>query len=71
MLEVTVYDTNGKIVFHEHLQADTASPQELTDMITLIDAGYPAHLAAQVAKSCHGCKPNEQCPRSGHCPFRN
>jgi hypothetical protein len=20
---------------------------------------------------CYRCSPNEQCPRSGHCPFRN
>lgn len=49
-LEVTVYDACGNVVTHDVHEAQTASQQQIDEMVGLIEAGCPAWLAAQVVK---------------------
>lgn len=50
MLRVTIYDAEGNIVTDEYCEAQTASQEELDEMIALIGNGAPAHLAASLVK---------------------
>lgn len=49
-LEITIWDDEGNIVRHEYIKCDLASDVEIADMITMIEKGTPAHLAAFLAK---------------------
>ncbi len=66
-IEITVFNNDGTVASHYKGPADTATDAEINDMVAMIEAGTPAHIAGFLAKQ-HGCacEPNGsdglQCP---------
>jgi hypothetical protein len=50
MLEVTIYDGKDNIVEHFFTEAQTATQEEIDEMVYMINHGTPAHLAVQLVK---------------------
>lgn len=49
-IEITVYANDGSVSQHYKGPAQTATDAEIDDMVQMIEAGTPAHLAAVLAK---------------------
>ncbi len=49
MLEITIYDADGNVVTHEEVEAQTATDEQIADMISLIEGGCPAYIASYLA----------------------
>lgn len=47
-LEITIYNENSEIVIHEIVKAQTASQKEIDEMVSMIEGGCPAYLAASM-----------------------
>jgi hypothetical protein len=50
-LEITIYDGDGKVVQHHIGPAQMATDAEINEMIAMIEAGTPAHIAAMIVKN--------------------
>ena len=49
-MHVTIWNDRGEIVVDEICKVQTASEEEITDMIGLIENGCPAHTAMFLAR---------------------
>lgn len=45
-IEITVYDAEGNVVMSEVSEAQTATDEQINEMVALIEGGMPAHMAA-------------------------
>lgn len=50
-IEITVYDACGSVLTHDVVEAQTATQEQIDEMVAMIDGGCPAWLAAQLAGS--------------------
>ena len=49
-IEITVYANDGSVASHYKGPAQTATDDEINDMVRMIESGTPAYLAAVLAK---------------------
>jgi hypothetical protein len=49
-IEITIYDAAGNVTRHHKGMADTATDDEIAEMVSMIESGTPAYLAAILAK---------------------
>lgn len=47
---ITIFDKDGKIVSSSTFEAQTATKEEIDEMVSLIEHGTPAHIAAMLVK---------------------
>lgn len=47
-IEITVYDACGSVLTHDVVEAQTATQEQIDEMVAMIDGGCPAWLAAQL-----------------------
>jgi hypothetical protein len=45
---ITIWDAAGNVVVHETAPAQTATQEEIDEMVILIESGCPAWLASQI-----------------------
>lgn len=54
MIEITIWNDKGEIVVQEECKALTASDYQIAEMVSLIENGCSAYLAAQLVKCGEG-----------------
>ena len=52
MIEVTIFDGDGNVVEHSFAKAQTATQEQIDDMVAMIENGTPAWLSARLATQC-------------------
>lgn len=50
MIEITIWNDKGEVVVHEECEADSATQDQIDDMVFMIENGTPAYIAAFLAK---------------------
>jgi hypothetical protein len=48
-LTIEIFDADGNMVEQSTVDAPTATQEQIDEMVAMIDAGTPAHLAATLA----------------------
>lgn len=49
-LEVTIWNDKGEIVVHEIQECQTATQEQIDEMVMMIERGTPAYIAAFLAQ---------------------
>lgn len=57
MIEITIWNDKGEIVTHEVSKAQKVSPEEVKEMISLIDGGMSAEMASRLVVGSRVKKP--------------
>ena len=53
-IHVTIWDDKGNVVVDETCECQTATQEEIDQMVMMIESGTPAALAAVLAKQSQG-----------------